>query len=180
MSKYIIYDNYDIDKYYEEAKENLACNDFPNPSEIAIWNEETEIDATYWDAAKSFLEEFFDGATWIISGVVERWDRNYPAGHVFREFTDAYYKATVDCDYVRIYEEAGHLYLTCSHHDGTNQFEIRKLTEKGIKYLENYESGRNYNDHRNLKEVHEKLWKNYSVLPRFVKATGYYQEKEAA
>lgn len=29
MSKYIIYDNYDIDKYYEEAKENLACNDFP-------------------------------------------------------------------------------------------------------------------------------------------------------
>lgn len=46
-----------------------------------------------------------------------------------------FYKAMTDCDYFRIYDENGHMYLTCSHHDGTNHFEIKIVTEKGYTVL---------------------------------------------
>lgn len=124
------------------------------------------LDEDNWEAEKERLETFFeDGSTWLIMGNVGRWDGSKPAGSTFSTFREMWYKATLDCDYVKIYDENGHLYLTCSHHDGTNCFEIKRLTERGAKYPENWEFGK-YDF--SLKELHEKLnAKGYSALPNY-------------
>ena len=58
-----------------------------------------------------------------------------------------------------------YLYLDCTHHDGTNSYEIKKLTDKGIAYLSNYEN--NWDGTRSLQYVHDKIMESYSVLPNF-------------
>lgn len=75
------------------------------------------------------------------------------------------YKAAKDCDYVYIYDENGHFYLRCYHHDGSKYYEIKKVTEKGIKYLENWEH--NWNDKRTEENIHDRIMERYSTLPHF-------------
>ena len=55
--------------------------------------------------------------------------------------------------------------LTCSHHDGTNFYEIKILTDRGIEYL-NGTMGR-ASDKRSEQYVHEHIFKRYSKLPHF-------------
>lgn len=78
---------------------------------------------------------------------------------------DMYREAMTDCDYVHLYDENGHFYMQCSHHDGTNYYEIKKLTDKGIEYLKNWEE--NWNDRRSERYVHNQIMKRYSILPNF-------------
>ena len=46
-----------------------------------------------------------------------------------------------DCAYVKIWDENGHLYLTCSHHDGTCHFEIKEITDEGYEYYDRWNYG---------------------------------------
>ena len=59
----------------------------------------------------------------------------------------------------------GHLYIHCSHHDGSCEYEIKKLTDNGINYFDNWEY--NWNDKRTEGYIGRKLVEKYSVLPRF-------------
>jgi len=163
-----IYDSYNLyETYGEDAKETLKIQGMPNPDEDAIWSEIAEIDAKCWENVKHELERFFnDGSTWIIFGMTERWNGKFQSGHIFKDFMDTYLTATKSCDYSHIYDENGHLYLKCSHHDGTNCYEIKKLIDKGVDYLQRWED--NYDDTRNERYVHDRLVQVYSVLPNFV------------
>lgn len=93
------------------------------------------------------------------------WYGNRAAGTIFDDFGQMFATTTQDCDYWKIYDVNGHLYLECSHHDGTNHFEIKRITNKGVAYLKNWES--NWSDKRSEQYVHEKIMSRYSVLPRF-------------
>lgn len=75
-------------------------------------------------------------------------------------------ETTEDCDYIRIYDENGHLFLKCSHHDGTNLYEIKKVTKRGIDYIDKWES--NWSDNRSEEYIHDQIMKRYSVLPHFM------------
>ena len=162
-----IYNNYNLwEDYEEDAREMLEERGNSNLSENDIWDEINFIDEVNWENEKENLEDFFSEGTWILRGCVGRWDGNYQAGTIFTDFMEMFYKATRDCDYVHIYDENGHLYLRCSHHDGTNLYEIKKLTDKGIEYLENWEY--NWDDKRNERYVHDQIMKRYSVLPQFM------------
>lgn len=162
-----IYDNYDLwDTYEAVARETLAEYD-DNPSDDEIWNVIYDEDSINWDCVKEELEKFFnDGSTWILRGTAEQWNGSFEAGTVFNDFMKMLSTATSDCDYVRIYDENGHFYIECSHHDGTNHYEVKKVTAQGIKYLENRESY--YNDKRSEQYVHDRIMERYSTLPRFV------------
>ena len=67
-------------------------------------------------------------------------------------------EAIEDCDYYKIWEEDNILHLKCSHHDGTNYFEIRILANEGLELYENwlYDDDDTLSD-LNEREIHQKL-----------------------
>ena len=132
-----------------------------------------------WDFLKEDLQKFFDktdGTAWIAVGTVGRWDGTRAAGVIFDEFNDFFYRATKDCDYWSFYDINGHLYLECSHHDGDNQFEIRRITKTGMRYYRNWEC--NWNDKRSKQYIHQKIMEKYSVLPHFAHTIFAYPKQE--
>lgn len=165
-----IYDNYHLWETYpdEEVRECLIENGMEEDeiTDEAIWKERYFYDENDWEDAKITLKDFFNSRNkWMLFGEVGRWDGVYKAGTLFETFDDFFYKAAKDCDYIHFYDENGHLYLTCSHHDGTCHYEIKEVTDEGIRYLENWEE--NWNDKRSEQYVHTQIFKRYSRLPRF-------------
>lgn len=64
-----------------------------------------------------------------IDGYVQRWNGKYPLNwrlSQFKNIGDFIYQAINDCDYIKIEKEDddSKIFLTCSHHDGMNYFEL--------------------------------------------------------
>lgn len=138
-------------------------------------------DAENWECIKSELEGFFnDKFKCILFGTVGRWNGTFVASTIFdgNEFIDTIYKGLKDCDYVRIADENGHLYVSGTHHDGTVRYEIKILTDKGVRYLENWES--HWGDKRTEQYVHSQIMRYYSVLPYFAAKVYGYNAKATA
>lgn len=134
-------------------------------TEEAIWDMVYFEDETNWTEELERLIDFFNDSIWILVGRVGKWNGTFDAGYVFTDFKKMFYKANKDCVYWKFWDENGHLYYKCTHHDGTNCFEIKKLTDKGEEYLDNWAYG---TDNRTEQYVHNQIMKRYSVLPRFV------------
>lgn len=162
----IIFDNYDIEKYWEEmATGNLIVNEIDHPSEEEVWDEMCYLSAEWWSDTVFDLTCFFNVSSWIMIGTVERWNGKFEAGTIFYCFAEMFNEAIKNCDYWKIWDENGHLFFQCSHHDGTNRYEIKRITQKGESYLENWE--KKWHDERSEKYVHKKIMEKYSVLPRY-------------
>ena len=167
-----IYNNYDLwEKYTDEDMLELAlANDMIEDGDEAtdeiLDNLRYDEDAIEWENVWGELKRFFKDKEVIFFGNVGRWDGTYAGGKT-GEFEKLYHEAVRDCMYVNIYEENGHMYLECSHHDGTNFFEIKEVTDKGKQYLENWEYS--YNDKRTLRDVHTNIINRYSRRPQFCK-----------
>ena len=161
----VIYNNYDLWENEEAAREYLAENGIENPTDDQIWDELYYEDEMEWDAAKEELENFFDGKTWILVGEAGRWNGSYSVGTIFDDFMKMFYEAARDCDYIKIYDENGHFYLNCSHHDGSNFYEIKQITERGLAYYDNWEN--NWDDKRTEEYIHNQIMEKYSTLPHF-------------
>ena len=129
------------------------------PKERVIYN-----NYDLWDAEKEMLEDFFKGKTVGFFGEIGLWHGTYKCGNI-GDFWKLYYEAVRDCDYIKIYDENGHLYLTCSHHDGTNHFEIKVLNDDAEDYYDRWSYG---NDNRKEYEVITQIYKRYSKIPRFM------------
>lgn len=166
-----IYDNYDLwEKYPDETLKETAreCEWIEDDEEVTdemLMRWRYQLDEDDWASAKQWLDHFFKGKTVGFFGHVGLWHGTYAAGKI-GEFWKMFGKATEDCDYWKIYDENGHLYLTCSHHDGTCHFEIKEITDKGREYLNNWED--NWNDNRKESYVHGQIFKRYSKIPRYV------------
>ena len=161
----IIFDNYDIISD-EDVKEIILENGYEEDeiTDSLISSYRYSLEEDDWYNAKCELTDFFNDKTVGFFGNVGRWDGVYKAGRT-GEFWDLYYKATEDCDYIKIYDENGHLYLTCSHHDGTCHFEIKIITDKGNDYLNRWSW--DLDDKRSLQHCHTQIFNRYSLLPRF-------------
>lgn len=108
---------------------------------------------------KDDLERFFNGeSTWILQGTCGCWNGNHKVGMIFEDFEEMLNKAAKDCDYIHLYDKNGHLYLKCSHHDGTNYYEIKKVTDRGVEYLANWEDNWVTIEQNNMFII--KLWKD--------------------
>ena len=166
----VIYNNYDLwEKYPDDEIDMIAreCEWVDEDEEITDemrnrWRyQEDEFD---WDTAWNELTTFFQGKTVGFFGEIGLWHGVYRGGKI-GDFETLFYKAIEDCSYIKIYDENGHMYLSCSHHDGTNCFEIKLVGDKGEEYLENWEYS--WNDKRSEEYVYDQIYKRYSILPRF-------------
>lgn len=168
----VIYDNYNLyNNYPDETIIEILKEDGYEKEEITesmIFDKRDTLNDEDWELAKECLKEFFLDYTgkWIMSGNLGLWCGKYHAGIVFDTFDDFFYKAIKDCAYWKFWDENGHLYFQCSHHDGTNWFEIKQMTECGEKYLDNWEYG-SWDDERTERDIHDRIMKVYSRLPRF-------------
>jgi hypothetical protein len=162
----VIYDNYDLwEQYAEDARAALELD--YNPEEITdcmIWDEIYFYDENTWGEEFHALSDFFDGKSCLLVGTVGRWNGTFSAGTVFYDFEKMFYEAVKDCDYWKIWDENGRFFLECSHHDGTNMFEIKEITDKGISLLDKWEY--DFNDPRTEEQIHETIFNNnfYSRL----------------
>ena len=173
MKKHTIFDNYDVSAAYSYALENLIENeiydDIEEVPESAVWDEVYEMENINWDDARREMEQFFDGKMLLVGGSVGRWDGTYAAGKVIK-YEDLW-KCWQDCDYISIYDQGGHFHIEASHHDGTNHFEVKILTEKGAELYDRWDYDWTIWQNCSEREVHEKLWKNtkYSHIPHFAR-----------
>lgn len=128
-----------------------------------IYNERRLIEEAYWEDAEYELKKFFNnGNAWLLTGTLSLWDGNHRGGFIFSTF-DEFVRCLNDCEYIKIVDDDGHLHVQCSHHDGTNYFEIKELTECGGDW---YEANQyDYSD----RELHDILWESnmYTKIPHF-------------
>lgn len=165
-AKRVIYDNYDLwAEYAEGILETLRSSNTCLP-ENDIWKMIYEQDYITWQETKKQLVRFFDNNTWVLQGRVGRWNGVFKCSFIFQNFMDMFHKASKDCSNISIYDKRGHFFLECCHHDGSNSYEVKKITNKGITYYENWIG--NSNDKRSEEFIHDTIIKRYSVLPRFV------------
>ena len=164
--KRILYSNYDLSEMHQDAYEHLLemhRDEFPNdlawePSDDAIWEEVRFLNDCNWSDFEINFKDFFDSNSFVLQGNIGTWRGQMKGGFVFESFRDMS-RAWSYCDYLEVFDENGHLYIRCSHHDGSNFFEIR-LNDKGYDY---YARHKWYDDDEKL---HDKLMQNpYSVLP---------------
>jgi hypothetical protein len=64
-------------------------------------------------------------------------------------------------DYIKVIDENGHLKIYGYHHDGSDSYELKKLTKKGFEFAD-----RNY--FARDRQLHQTIMNNnfYSALPR--------------
>ena len=170
MKQRIIYNNYYLDDLYEAARENLLYdNEEEDISDDAVLDEVYTLSQLEWEDAHEELKSFFKGGSWLLRDSVGRWDGAYGAGYVFYDFDDMFYKAADSCAYIKIWEERGHLYLKCSHHDGTNLFEIKKINDKAERFIDSW--AYSLGDTRTEEEIHNIVWNSnfLSSLPHYAR-----------
>lgn len=109
------------------------------------------------------MKKLLEDKYYIATGTCGLWYGKVEGGKVIVNIND-FYSLLQDCDYFEFSEENGRFLIKCSHHDGTNYYELRELNNKGI----NYYQDKGYSLDR--RELCERLFKPaYSKLPRLFK-----------
>ena len=167
--KYILYSNYCGWISEEDVKQELIdCERVESEEEITdnmIWDRMHCLEEVYWADFSYELKHFFSkGNAWLLTGSIGRWDGNYRGGYIFNTFEE-FCKCFEDCDYIEITDDAGHLEVKCSHHDGTNFYEVKRVSDFGYEWYDNH-----YWD-MNEEELHTKMWNNnfMTSLPHFAR-----------
>lgn len=177
MKKTTIYTNCDYSSEYEQEIRNFLFeeygeyNDWETPDDISdeeVYEEMHFNDEISWNDFKTEAENFFDDY-FLITGSVGRWNGRFRGGKVISSL-DELINCFCECDYITITDENGHFYIEASHHDGTNYYEVKRITEAGLEYMQRYEDRCNWGEY-DEEFLHDKLFNNshYTHLPRYAK-----------
>lgn len=167
--KHVLYSNYYGWISEDEIRQYLwDCEYIDHLDEATdemIYDAMYELERMYWDDISYELKHFFDkGNAWLVTGSVGRWDGNYRGGYIFNTFEE-FCKCLKDCDYIEITDNKGHLEIECSHHDGTNFYEVKRVSDFGCEYFGTHSW------ELSLEEVFTKMWNNnfMTSLPHFAR-----------
>lgn len=163
-----LFSNYYGEGYnFEEEKAMLEeCNEreFSNK---AVWEHIYDMEREDYENAMHELKKVFGSRKVIAAGSAGTWRGSFEAAKIFDNVEAALRSITKDCDYIKIESLNGHVKVTASHHDGTNCFDLKVLTERGEILYGNWD----FNYHTkfgNLTEyqILDKIWndKHYSKL----------------
>ena len=172
MKQHIIYNNYDLWEDYADDCKAFLQEERPDEeiTESSIWEEIYFQSNLNWEEEHAQLSEFFTNHEhFMLRGIVQRWNGSSAGAYIFDNFDDMFYKAVESCDYFKIWDENGHLYIKCSHHDGTNIFEIKRITDKAYNFISNWNY--DWSDTRSEEEIHNVVWNSnfLSSLPHYFK-----------
>lgn len=137
----VYFDNYDMDGYEEIARESLSEDGSVTPDELDVRDVAYDYMQEDWDDLETRIDNILDGDNIIVKGSVGRWNGTnygYETYPDWRTFIEEFGK---DCDYFKVYSDKGHLYVRCSHHDGNNFCEVKRLTERGLVRFKTWDYG---------------------------------------
>lgn len=167
--KHVLYSNYYGWIEEEEIKQELIdCERVECEDEITnemIWDEMRFLEEIYWDDFAYELKRFFEkGSAWLLVGTLGLWYGKCRGGYIFHTY-DEFLKCLKDCDYWEVVDDKGHLYVNGSHHDGTNHYEIKRVSDFGYEWYDNHSWD------MNEEELHTKMWNNnfMTSLPHFAR-----------
>lgn len=132
--KTVLYDSRDYD--YDHAFEDLLEQGFTaeEVTDDFVYNHMYSIQECAWDDIYYYLGILADEEYLAVAGTLGLWNRQPSVAKIIddkqtlRRFLSGY-------DDIRIVDDNGRLFIDGLHHDGTNSFEIKVLTSKGIDYL---------------------------------------------
>lgn len=76
----------------------------------------------------------------IMQGNIGLWNGDFACGTIVEDFNDFIATAGKDCDYFKIEYDKEKVKILCPHHDGTNLYELKSLSQRGINKLASYEN----------------------------------------
>ena len=164
----VLYDNTDLTVLYQDARDYLfdtygeergwtSIEDVPGTE---VYEEASFISEIEWKDFYCALEHIFESDCYLICGVCGRWDGPAEGGRFIHSA-----KELMHClrhlDYIKFYDENGHLKISGYHHDGADSYEVKRLTEKGYELAYR-------NDFACDRELHKAIFgcNVYSCLPK--------------
>lgn len=193
---------FDEDFYYGEqgeklARENLLDQGIEDVTKSQIFDEAMELKSLDFEDAISELKVWFDkgiknpnaGNHILVAGSASRWNGTSSGIMIYSDFSEAIDTSPsrfrnksifADCEFSKIWEEDGRLYLSGYHHDGGVTVEMRQLSNEGEKLLNktlDYEGeadlydlkinvmGKTYVEGDENKLVHD-IWNDPDLCPK--------------
>ena len=167
----ILYDSYYSTEKYDGVKEDLFDQyakeeKWKTPDDIPdyrIFQEIELLDDTAWEDIKYELITLLKKGCYLLTGYCGTWHGNMEGGKFINNLDDLLSVLQHLNDF-RIIDRNGHLIIEGSHHDGSDRYELKRLTRKGYELA-------NCNYFANDRRLHKTIMKNnfFSALPRFAK-----------
>ena len=140
----LIYNNYWDDAKAKWIRDDIVTRrqedgDDTEPTEDEIYQEWCDFyDQLLWDDLDSSMKDFLEDKPLIISGYAGLWNGKSEGGKIVVGW-EGVREAFNNIDYIKIYEVNGRLCLECSHHDGTNYWEVKEVTPRGMGWYYGHE-----------------------------------------
>lgn len=122
------------------------------------------LDFEEWNNIQAELEILFKQDNYLLTGYFGSWKGSLASGKFIREFRYLQ-KVLSHLEYIRIIDRNGHLIIEGPHHDGSDYYELKRLTKKDTELASYY----NFEDEQ--RKLHTTIMQSnfYSALPNFAK-----------
>lgn len=125
---------------YKDIEEMRSCfdieEDVSDNEVMEIIQENKNLD---FDAFMELIKVRHNEGTFIIYGDLGLWHGRKTGYKRTETLTSALYACFEDLANFIIKDEDGELIVSGSHHDGSNTFTIRKVTDRGLKFIDTHE-----------------------------------------
>ena len=159
--KHIIYSsdpyNFNEDEMRESWLETAEVNNWEipenGPSDDELWQEWYDQNERDWDDIESEVKYHDERGSYLIIASLGLWNGRFDGGKIINGYLNKVIRACFE-DYNKVYWQDKNLKVEATHHDGTNYFIIKKLTDRGIEFYNNH--CYDYDD----RTMHQKLFKD--------------------
>lgn len=143
---------------YADEKSWKTKEEIPDSCVIKEWEDQ---DSILWNELKDNLESYFENRYYLLTGYFGSWHGRLDGGNFIRSFKDLL-TVVQHLDDIRMIDRNGHFIIEGSHHDGSDRYELKKLTRKGYELANSYYFAKDRKLHNTL--MHSNF---YTALPHF-------------
>ena len=164
------------DSYYSREKENEIRaflfevyadeENWKSPEEIPdqrVYDEIAFQDGETWRDIKDGLNTIFEDGYYLLTGYCGTWRGRLDGGEFIRSLGDLL-TVIQHLDDMKITDCNGHFIIEGSHHDGSDRYELKRLTHKGYLLADSNYFAKDRQLHNTIMNTNF-----YSALPKFAK-----------
>lgn len=157
-----LFDNYNDYDFEQEKVALQECNPDIEVTDNMVWDSINELEREDWENCIAELKELFGDNRVIALGKAGTWRGRFECAKMFDDIEKAVSACIKDCDYIKV-EQVGNglIQIESSHHDGTNTFSIKVVTDKGQSVYDSWlYSDKSKIGNLDTYQVLEKIWKS--------------------
>ena len=155
-----LFNNYNGYDFADEKAALEECNPGITITDEMVWDSIRDTEDEDYSMCKHYLKDVFGDSRVIVNGTAGTWHGRHEAAKMFIDIESALAACVRDCDYFKVEQLSNReINVTSTHHDGTNYFSIKIVTEKGGRLFDNWD----YGVHTKLADLNEwqileKIW----------------------